>query len=129
MIERICKVRDGKISIEVPFEGEVLCTIQTVPKIHSSRARRFYFGAIVRYIADYMGETTDVVHHMFTASFFPIETANPITGEVIHIGKSLSVMTKSELMELTQKAIEVAEKLNIVLPTEDQYWEVLQEKK
>jgi hypothetical protein len=126
-MELIRKVRDGKIEFPVPFEEgeEILIHAEKVPKRHTDRARRFYFGAVIRYIAEEWGQTTNDVSHILTASHFPIEKHNPLTGEVVIIGKSVSVMNTEELMELTTFAMTVAEHLNIKLPTVEEYWEGL----
>jgi hypothetical protein len=128
LTERTIQVKDGRVTIEVHADdGEkVFVTIETVPKLRSLKANRYYFGAKVRKIAEMSGMTVKQVHASLKVSFNPEQVPNLLTGEMMTIGGSTREMTSEEFKIFSDKADEVLEFLNAQFPSQDEYWKRLE---
>jgi hypothetical protein len=121
---------DGTVSFAVsyPTGSKVLVKCEPVPHIRSLNANRHYFGAVLRYISDHVGEHPEELHEMFKLKFNPKEVTDPTTGEIKIVGGSTAGMTSGEFSEYVAKVMDVATALGIRLPTIDQYWDSLSQK-
>ena len=124
-MQKIVKVKDGKIEISVPFDegAEVFIEISKVPKERSKRANRYYFAAIVQEICNRTGYTKDDVHEYLKMELNPKEFPDLKTGEIKTIGGSTRGMTSDEFAVFTLKAKEICEWCGGKIGTVDQYYE------
>ena len=130
MAEYVRQVKeDGTVVLNVEgFEPgtKVFIHLEALPKRRSLSANRHYFGAVLRYLSDYTGETVEQLHELFKLRFNPKEIPDIQSGEMVTVGGSTREMGSGEFSAFVGKVMDVATELGVRLPTVDQYWSGLE---
>lgn len=130
LIERLKEVRDGQVTLSLPeFDGQkVLITVERAPKRRSTKANRYYW-ALLRLVETETGQESDKTHEWVKKTFNGDTVTNLLTGEEEVVGRT---STRCSSPEFAEKFIGTAqllcEKLNIRIPTIDQYWNSLEDR-
>jgi len=124
LLERIVKVKDGKVSVDVPRkDGEyAMISVETVPHRRTLRANRYYFGALIRALSEHTGMTVDEIHEYIKFRFNPKQITDLSTGEIITVGGTTTTLDSVAFAELTMKIQELCSQIGITNISPDQYW-------
>ena len=127
-IQRIVKVIDGKVSLEVHAdEGVVLLvTADLVPRKRSAKANRYWWSALMGALSEYTGDTPSGCHEWLVRRLRPVERTDPLTGEVFQSRARTSEMNSAEFAELCIEAQEICEKVvGLERISPEHYWNSL----
>lgn len=102
-------------------DGPYVWRLEPYAETRRERQSRYYFGVVVKMIAEETGHTKDQIHELLKAMFLAetIELANPLTGEVTErrIVKSSASLKVGEFADyVTQCQVWAAEFLGLMLP-------------
>lgn len=103
------------------FAGKrVILRVQRWTRTRSIVSNNFYFGVIVKSLAEYTGHTKDEVHEILKARFAhdPYYVVNEKTGEitVTEVPRSTKRMTQPEFSAFIDSCIQLCTDLGIQLP-------------
>ena len=101
-------------------DGRYVLTLEDEVEARSSKANRFYFGAVVEPIMAKTGYRKHEVHDILKHKFNPKLVSDPETGEIIEVDGSTADMTVAEFQMYVDSCIEWAHKIGVdVQPWED----------
>jgi hypothetical protein len=117
-------VPDGKALLAAMrrfADGPVRVRIERFERTRSAQSNRFYWGVVVRAIAEHTGYTPDETHEALKQLFLPKHLAfqdgnGVVAGEFV-IGGSTRAMTGREFSDYIERIrLWAGEKLDVVIP-------------
>lgn len=108
----------------------------TIDRVHATRspaANAFYWGVVVKMLADHTGYTPDEMHEILKAKFLPKELAitnrnGEIVGEFV-IGGSTTGLNKIQFGEFITNVRVWAQELGVFIPDPDIDWRLNREER
>lgn len=101
-------------------DGEVTVTVRKVHATRSSKQNRWYWGGIMRALAEYTGYTPDEIHEICKAKFLPRVVEIPgAQGEVaaeFTIGGTTTTLDRVEFGDYCEQIREWAATLGVIIP-------------
>jgi hypothetical protein len=131
-------VLDGRVLVDVsrwPAAGDGLSVWVTVEEIgvgRSKRANAYYWGVVLRLIAEHTGHRADELHDVFCAEFLPneqreLEFFSALTGERFRLSadaRRSSRLSKDAFVDFVETVRQWAiDTLGVITPDPDpDYW-------
>ena len=101
------------------FEGKKVIITLDNPKRRSKEQNAYYFGVVLKLLADHTGYTTDEMHEICKYKFLGIDNKE-IEGESIPIINSSRTLSTSDFMGYIEEIKQWAATLNVVIPDPNQ---------
>lgn len=110
------------------WEGRVVLTLESEELTRSDRAHRYYFGVVLKLIAESIGHSIDELHEVFKAEWNSrtIFWTNTKTGEMTErkIAQSTTKLKVDEFYDYVENVrFYAAQELGVITPDPDpEYW-------
>ena len=101
------------------FEGKKVKITFDNPKRRSKDQNAYYFGIVLKLLAEHTGYTTDEMHEICKYKFLGIDNKE-IEGESIPIINSSRTLSTSDFMGYLEEIKQWAATLNVVIPDPNQ---------
>lgn len=106
-------------------DGPVAVTVHRLRATRTHRQNRWYFGCLVKALAEHTGHGPSEMHEILVAKFFPrdvcIKTGNgTIVGDLV-IGATTTKLNRVEFSEYCSEVRRFALEMDLVIPLPEDY--------
>lgn len=111
---------------------ELIVTMESAADARSARANRYYWGVVLKAVAEHTGQKAETLHEIWCGMFLPnehkrVEFFNRLTGEHLVVetdGRRTSKLTGGPFYDYVEECrVWAAEWLGVTTPDPDpQYW-------
>ena len=126
-------LKDGKLVFDnESYFRTILSKYEDEPKVRiiiekergtrSLRQQGYYWGIVLKYIAEYMGEREEDLHEIFKAKF--LKSRRQWRGAEMTILKSTTELTSDEFGIYIDRCIQEGAELGVVVPMADKEYRV-----
>lgn len=121
-------IKDGKLVLDNDrYFRTILLSYEDTPKVRITiekergtrtlRQNNYYWGIVLKYIAEYIGEREEDLHEIFKAKF--LKSRRQWRGAEMTILKSTSDLTSDEFGIYIDRVIQEGAELGVVVPMAD----------
>ena len=126
------RIKNKRIQVQRFFQPELekleekSVEIKVVENTRSSQANRYYWGVLIKIVADWSGFTSDEVHQEFRKKFLTYEKVHK--NKTYKFTKSTVDLKVSEFSEYLKKCINYTQQeLELIIPEPDSEFEYPEE--
>lgn len=105
-------------------EPKVRVIVEKERGIRTQNQNSYYWGIVLKYIGEYMGEREEDLHEVFKAKF--LKTRRQWRGSEMTILKSTTDLTSDEFGVYIDRCIQEGSELGVVVPIADKNYDLIE---